>query len=189
VTALPLPASRLSDGVVALRGWYEQDAAVVGTWGRDAGIVRWSAVPEDQSSATALAYFRRAEQARQAGLTVALAIVNAGSDQVVGSCDVRRPDPRNLAVGELGYLLVEQARGRGLATRAARLLTHWSFRELGMQRIQALVDPENPASARVLERLGFQREGLLRSYRTAPHGREDRVMYAVLPGELIGSAS
>jgi RimJ/RimL family protein N-acetyltransferase len=189
VAALPLPAAPLTDGIVVLRPWREHDAAVVGSWGRDPEIVRWSGVPEDQSSDSARAYFRWAEQARQGGLSVALAIVDAGSEQVVGSCDVRRPDPADPAIGELGYLLIASARGRGLATRAVRLLTAWSFRELGMQRVQALVHPENPASGRVLDRLGFQREGLLRSYRAAPRGREDRVSYAVLPGELSGGAT
>jgi RimJ/RimL family protein N-acetyltransferase len=45
-----------------------------------------------------------------------------------------------------------------------------------MRRIQALVHPDNAASAAVLERLGFEREGLLRSYR--PGGDGDRIMYA-----------
>ena len=187
MAGLPLPASPLSDGTVALRPWRDDDASTVGTWGHDCELVRWSAVPKDQNPEAARAYFRWTEQARQRGLSVALAIVDAGSGSVVGSCDVRRIDPADLRIAELGYLLVEAARGRGLATRAVRLLTEWSFRELEMERIQALVHPENPASARVLERLGFAREGLLRSYRAAPRGREDRVIYAVLPGELGGS--
>jgi RimJ/RimL family protein N-acetyltransferase len=188
VPALPLPQPPLTDGVVALRPWREPDVAAVATWGEDLEIVRWTAVPVDQTADTVRAYFQRAERARQVGLFVALAIVDAASDQVLGSCDVRRPDPTDLAIGELGYVLVARARGRGLATRAVRLLTEWGFGQLGMERIQALVHPENPASGRVLERLGFRREGLLRSYRAEPEGREDRVIYAVLPGELAGAA-
>ena len=184
--ALPLPQPPPTDGVVALRPWREADVAAVATWGQDPEIVRWTAVPVDQGTDTVHAYFRRAERAREVGLFVALAIVDAESDEVIGSCDVRRPDPTDLAIGELGYLLIAGARGRGLATRAVRLLTDWSFGQLRMQRIQALVHPENPASGRVLERLGFRREGLLRSYRAEAHGREDRVIYAVLPGELAG---
>lgn len=187
MTALPFPSSPLGDGVVVLRPWRDDDAEIVGSWGKDAEIVRWSAVPKDQTADTARAYFRFTEQSRQAGLSVAFAIIEAGSNRVVGSCDIRRPDPTDLAIGELGYLLIEAGRGRGLATRAVWLLTDWSFRELGMQRIQALVHPGNPASEQVLKRLGFRREGLLRRYRAAPDGREDRVIYAVLPGELTAA--
>jgi ribosomal-protein-alanine N-acetyltransferase len=47
------------------------------------------------------------------------------------------------------------------------------------------VHPENQASAAVLDRLGFTREGLLRRYRAGDDGREDRFVYSVLPGELV----
>jgi RimJ/RimL family protein N-acetyltransferase len=98
----------------------------------------------------------------------------------VGSCDIRRPDPEDTALGEIGYLLAADARGRGLATRAVGLLVGWALRDLGMARVQALVDPDNPRSAAVLERLGFQREGLLRHYRAGESKRQDRLMYALL---------
>jgi len=104
---------------------------------------------------------------------------------VLGSCDIRRPDPEDLALGEVGYLLSENARGRGVATRAMALITAWSFRELGMERVQALVHPDNPPSAAVLDRLGFRREGLLRRYRAGDDGREERYLYSVLAGELV----
>ena len=64
-------------------------------------------------------------------------------------------------------------------------LIDWSFRELRMGRVQALVHPDNPRSAAVLVRLGFQREGLLRHYRPGPAGREDRILYSLLPRELL----
>jgi RimJ/RimL family protein N-acetyltransferase len=117
------------------------------------------------------------EQALRDGRTLPLAIVDAVSGAVLGSCDLRRPEPDDPGRGEIGYLLVPEARGRGAATRAVALLVRWAFEELGMRRVQALVDPGNPASMAVLERLGFEREGLLRSYRP---GGEDRIMFAVL---------
>lgn len=186
--ALPLPDPALNDGVVALRPWRQDDVPVVASWGRDPVIVRWTGVPAEQSANTARAYAIRAEEARRAGLMVALAIADAAADELLGSCDIRRQDPADPAIGELGYLLRAEARGRLVATRAIWLLTDWAFRNLAMERIQALVHPDNPASARVLKRLGFTREGLLRRYRSGAQGREDRVLYAVLPGELVAIA-
>lgn len=61
-------------------------------------------------------------------------------------------------------------RGRG----HLRLLLAYAFRTLGMARLQAFAHPHNPASAKVLDRLGFHREGLLRDYRPSEQGREDR---------------
>jgi RimJ/RimL family protein N-acetyltransferase len=176
VPALPFPDPPLDDGVVALRPWRAGDAAVKASWGRDPTIVRWSGVPAGYTEAAARDYARWLEQLRLEGRMLGLAIVDASSGAVLGSCDIRRPDPDDPALGEVGYLLGSEARGRGAATRAMRMLVGWGFRELGMRRVQALVHPDNPASAAVLERLGFEREGLLRSYRP---GGEDRIMFAV----------
>jgi hypothetical protein len=65
------------------------------------------------------------------------------------------------------------------------LFIGWSFRELGSERVQALVHPDNPPSAAALDRLGCKCEGLLRRNRPGNAGREDRVLSAVLRGELV----
>jgi ribosomal-protein-alanine N-acetyltransferase len=184
VRELPLPQRPLTDGRVMLRAWRDDDAAAKAAWGADALIVRWTDVPANYTERDARAHGRAVEANRRAGRALDLAIVDPGSDRVLGSCDVRRPDPGDPALGELGYLVGPEARGRGVATRALALLVAYAFAELGMARIQALVHPDNPASGRVLERLGFQREGLLRDYRAGEHGREDRVIYSLLAGEL-----
>jgi [ribosomal protein S5]-alanine N-acetyltransferase len=56
------------------------------------------------------------------------------------------------------------------------LLIDWSFRELGMERVQALVHPTTRPPLRCSTGLGFKREGLLRRYRAGDDGREDRVL-------------
>ena len=151
------------------------------SWGQDPLIVRWTAVPANYTEAAALARALEADEARQAGRSLGFAITDAASTAVLGSCDIRRPDPDDPALGELGYLLAEPARGRGVATRAMSLLIAWSFRELGIARVQALVHPDNPSSAAVLHRLAFRREGLWRHYRAGNSGREDRILYSLLP--------
>ena len=190
MSALPFPEPPLTDGVVVLRPWRPEDAAVNASWGDDPVIVRWTGVPANYTEEAALAYAAWTEEAwteeaRTAGRSLTLAITDAATTAVLGSCDIRRPDPEDPALGEIGYLLSEDARGHGLATRAMGLLIAWSFRELGMGRVQALVHPDNPRSAGVLDRLGFKREGFLRRYRAGDNGREDRFLYSVLPGELV----
>jgi RimJ/RimL family protein N-acetyltransferase len=66
--------------------------------------------------------------------------------------------------GEIGYVVGPAARGRGVATRTLRLLTDWGFSGLGLERIELWIDVSNPASERVAERVGYVREGVLRSY-------------------------
>ena len=57
--------------------------------------------------------------------------------------------------------------------------------KLELQRIDLLTDPDNVASQRVAEKVGFQREGVLRAHLRHPDGRiRDSVMFSLLPGEL-----
>lgn len=63
---------------------------------------------------------------------------------------------------ELGYALVRDAWGQGFAAEAVAPLVAFAFRELELHRLEAELDPRNVASAKLLQRLGFTREGLLR---------------------------
>jgi len=183
MSAFPLPEPPLSDGVVALRAFRDGDAAVAIAWCGDADIVRWSGAPAHPTEAEALAWAALTDIAHSGGV-LALAVVDATSGAVVGSCDIRRPFDWDPGFGEVGFLVGPEARGRGIAIRSMTLLLSYAFETLGMGRVQALAHPQNPASGRVLERLGFRREGLLRDYRPAPAGREDRILYSLLRAEF-----
>jgi RimJ/RimL family protein N-acetyltransferase len=80
-----------------------------------------------------------------------------------------------------GYWLLQGARGKGLAAHALVLVSRWGFDELGLKRIGLLADPRNVASARVAERAGFQREGVLRSWVAVNGERVDHVSFSLLP--------
>ena len=71
---------------------------------------------------------------------------------------------------ELGFWLRTSYGGRGLMTEAAKALTAYALRELGMRRVQALTDEENLRARRVCERAGFTLQGTLRHYRASPDG-------------------
>jgi RimJ/RimL family protein N-acetyltransferase len=62
----------------------------------------------------------------------------------------------------MGYCLDDSAWGHGYATESGRALLQWAFDSLELNRVQAETDTRNAASARVLEKLGFVREGTLR---------------------------
>ena len=89
------------------------------------------------------------------------------------------------SVGEVGCCLVPAARGRGIATEALRLLTDWSFTALGLGRVQVFVAPENAAALELAERVGFRREGVLRSYWEIDGARLDVVVLARVRGEVV----
>ena len=79
----------------------------------------------------------------------------------IGWCGLTRwnPDYRSAS---MGYCLDDAAWGHGYATEAGRALLQWAFDTLDLNRVQAETDTRNAASARVLEKLGFVREGTLR---------------------------
>lgn len=96
----------------------------------------------------------------------AIAKVNAGADAVcLLIVDVTSHEPLgNLALsldlalqaGEISYWLAPQGRGRGVATAAVTLLSHWAFTALGLQRIYLKTLVGNTASQRVAQRAGYQ---------------------------------
>jgi RimJ/RimL family protein N-acetyltransferase len=73
-----------------------------------------------------------------------------------------------------------------VTTRALRLLCKHALEDLRLKRVELITDPDNRASQRVAEKVGFQREGVLRSHLPHPDGRRaDSVMVSLLPGELV----
>lgn len=85
--------------------------------------------------------------------------------------------------GELGYWVGVPYWGRGYATEAARAMVAYAFEELGLRRVFAQHYARNPASGRVLQKLGMQREGVLRSHILRFGDVEDSVVYGMLSGE------
>jgi RimJ/RimL family protein N-acetyltransferase len=82
--------------------------------------------------------------------------------------------------GEIGYVVAAEARGRGVASRALRLITGWAIGDLGLERVELHIDPENTASIRVAERCAYVREGVLRSLHFKEDLRGDTAVYSLL---------
>lgn len=81
----------------------------------------------------------------------------------------------------IGYSMTRRFRGRGVATRAVRLISTWAF-SVGVRRLAAGTMTDNVASQRVLENAGFVREGIQRSRFVGADGeREDDVMHVLFP--------
>ncbi len=78
---------------------------------------------------------------------------------------------------ELGYWLGEKYWGRGVMTEAIRSFTGWAMPRFELTRVYAEVFSENPASARVLEKAGFQRIGVLRKAAIKAGAHRDYVLY------------
>jgi len=83
-------------------------------------------------------------------------------------------------VGEFGIIMRREATGRGLASKAIKLVEDYSFNELGMHRLTADIDPDNNASMSLFLRAGFQREGVLRGNWKTHLGIRDSIIVGKL---------
>ncbi|MFO0556039.1 MAG: GNAT family protein [Polyangiaceae bacterium] len=105
----------------------------------------------------------------------AIALRDGG--ELVGTAGFQAVSARHHSA-ELAYDLAPPFWGRGLASWVARSLTAWARREANVVRVQAVVLDSNLRSIAVLERAGFEREGLLKSYRFVRGTPRDFWMYA-----------
>lgn len=114
--AIPFPDPPLCDGVVLLRRWHQQDAEVKAGWGGDPDIVRWTSVPRGYTQQAARAQAARNEVERLEGRLLGLEIADAGSGGLLGACELRCPEPVDLQVMSVGYVLsLDQAHPRRTA--------------------------------------------------------------------------
>lgn len=103
------------------------------------------------------------------------------SDGVVGAITLDQGSGNACCRAALGYVIARAHWGRGIATVAVKLALLRGFADLRLERIEALVDPENVASARVLEKVGFSLEAELKNYLVHRGRIRDRRMYASVP--------
>ncbi len=143
---------------------------------RDPEVLRFTRTPDPMPDAWMASWYAKFDEDDRAGFAI------LEDHEVVGyavAFSISREDHEV----ELGYALGPQARGRGVATEALRLLTRWAFDE-GMVRVVAGISVDNPASSRVVEKVGYTFEGVLRSVHHVNGSRMDLQSWSILPGEL-----
>jgi RimJ/RimL family protein N-acetyltransferase len=169
----------LRDGDLELRPWTEDHVPALIEACNDPEIPRWiPVIPRPYTEADALAFVRG-----EARPEIAHSFAIAVGDELAGAIGMSL-NSFNYR-GHVGYWVAAPARGRGVCTRALRLLSRWALGDLRLQRLELITDPDNRASQRVAERVGFRCEGVLRAHLRHPDGRiRDSLMYSLLPGEL-----
>ena len=113
--------------------------------------------------------------------SVVRAIIDCHDGEIAGLCGVAIL--RGAEEGELWYLVKPESWGKGIASEAARQLLDVGFGELALHRIWATCIPENPASARVLEKLGMRNEGFLVNNLKIHGVWKSSFLYAILAEE------
>jgi len=161
MAGVSLPTPTLHTGRLRLRPFTDADADDLFALQSNAYVLRYWDAPPWSEPARAQRFIAACRQMADDGTGARLAIDGNSDGAFIGWCSLTRwnPDYRSAA---LGYCLNDAAWGHGYATEAARALLDWAFHTLDLNRVQAETDTRNLASARVLEKLGFVREGELR---------------------------
>jgi ribosomal-protein-alanine N-acetyltransferase len=113
------------------------------------------------------------------------ALARKSDNKLIGSCGFNYWN-RDHSRGEISYDLARPYWGKGIMSIVAKKVVEYAFIHMEMHRIEATVTPSNTGSLKVLKRLGFQREGLLREQKLL-HGKfNDAVILSLLKKEVLG---
>lgn len=175
---------RLETERLILRDFEESDWQAIHSYASDPEVVRfaqWGPNSEtDTKNFIQRTISSQQEEPRQA---FELAVILKSDNRLIGSCGLYLSSEQNRE-GFIGYCFHRDFWGRGYATEAAKAILGFGFQQLGLHRIFATCDPENLRSARVLEKIGMQREGYLREDKYVKGKWRDSLLYAILDREL-----
>lgn len=173
------PLRALRDGTVRLRPVGPADAAARQDEHDNPAARQWAFTDEPFSTAQAVASTQRAGLEWLVGPAAQIAIVDEQSDEVAGFVDLRRPGPPGVAL--VGYGVRPAFRGRGLTSRALRLLREWAFTDGGLHCLELGAKVDNIASRKAAEGGGFISERVAYSRLRNPDGTfsDEARFYAV----------
>ena len=165
---------------LVMRAFDENDAVDVYAFGHSETVGRMAGFTPHQT----LEDSRRMVQAFIVSGAV-WAIVEKRTGHVIGFVSLHKDDGRYTAnARKLGYTLAEEAWGQGYATETCRELIRYAFEELDCQVLSVTHFPFNQKSKRVIKKLGFAYEGILRHAHDLPDGSvSDLVCYSLLRSE------
>lgn len=147
-----------TDGVVVLAVFTSDDAPILCAADHDLEHRRrfdfpGDFVPSVEHSQNVIA---RWERERLCGERFPFAVRDARSAELLGGCELQ---PHGNGVANLSYWTCPGHRGRGVATRAVALVCRIAFQVMGLERLEALIDPDNVGSIRIATRHGFRSVG------------------------------
>jgi [ribosomal protein S5]-alanine N-acetyltransferase len=163
---------------VALRGWRPSDLPVIAEASQDPYIPLITTVPSRYTPAEGHAWLQRQHDQAAEGRGCPMAITATATGEVVGMAAINGINwaHRRAAVG---YWILHRYRGQGFAKAALALLPDLAH-ELGLVRLEALVETGNQPSQAVCKAVGFTEEGTLSSYHRIGDEQRDMVMLAHL---------
>ncbi len=163
-----------------LRDIVETDRNAIHEYASDPEVVRfmdWGPNTENETEEFVKRSISSQKEKPRRNFTLAIALKD--TNKLIGSCGIHVSNPENHE-GWLGYCLNQNFWKKGYATETAQALIKFGFEKLGLHRLFATCDPQNSASAHVLEKAGMKREGHLREHKWSKGKWRDSYLYAIL---------
>jgi ribosomal-protein-alanine N-acetyltransferase len=187
MTRMPLSTPTLHTVRLLLRPFKDSDANALFALHSNAYVLRYWDAPPWNEPVRAERFITACRQIAEAGTGTRLAVDRVSDGAFIGWCSLTRWN-RDYRSASMGYCFDDAAWGHGYATEAAWALLQWAFDTLEMNRVQAETDTRNAASARVLEKLGFVREGTLREDCVVSGEVSDSWVYGLIRREWQSSS-
>jgi RimJ/RimL family protein N-acetyltransferase len=187
-----LPTPTLYTARLRLRPFSDADEKVLFALHSDAYVLRYWDSPPWSDRARAAQFLATCRQLAASGTGTRVAVDRGSDGAFIGWGSLGRWNPA-FRSASLGYCFDAASWGQGYATEAAGALVQWAFEALDINRLQSETDTRNVASARVLEKLGFRREGTLREDCVVNGDVSDSWVYGLLrrewpPSSCAGAA-
>lgn len=164
---------------LGLRPPHQDDwRALYAIWS-DAEAMRYFSFPAMTHPDQAAERFARLMRASVAGEDLVCIVTLLETGEVIGTCDLFNVDTQ-CRRAEIGFALNRRFWDKGYMREAASAVIDHAFNSAGLRRLEADLDPRNLASAGLLERLGFTREGLLRERWVVGDEISDSALYGLL---------
>ncbi len=147
----------------------EDAAPIFEQYAQDIEVTRYLVWRPHQAIEETHAFLRWCISAWENGSAFPWVLTRREDDHLVGMVEIRIDRYKV----ELGYLLARPHWGRGYMAEAVQAIIDWALKQNGIYRVWAVCDVENSASARILEKVGMQREGVLRRWSIHPNLSEE----------------
>lgn len=167
---------------INLRPVKKSDAESICQYAKDEEISRFTFIPHPYTLKDAQDFIKLTQSARRKQSQYHFGMEDKESGRIIGMIGLNEVNHYHQRA-ELGYWLGRPFWGQEITAEAIRLMLRFCFGDLNLNRVTAFVFPDNNASRRVLEKVGFKCEGLLRQHLKQNNRMRDSYLYSILKEE------
>lgn len=173
------PFQNLETERLLLRRINENDAEEVLALRGNPEIMKYIPRPLAKTKEDALAHIAMIEEKIESNIGINWGITIKGSDKIIGIIGHYRIQPENHRA-EIGYMSLPEYNGKGYITEAIKAVVEYGFEQMNLHSIEAVIDPDNTASEKVLQKNGFVKEAHILENELWEGKFWDTVIYSLL---------